>query len=78
MDAVVKRHWSLRTAASAAMASLLVVSAVSPASAREAAPDTTPPVVGDIGITGGQVIPGLLTFRPTASDNVGVYLGCLT
>jgi hypothetical protein len=56
----------------AAVVSGLVVAAASPALAEDPVPDVTAPVIVDLGVAPGQLIPRTFRFKPVVTDDVGV------
>jgi hypothetical protein len=61
-----------RSTVVAVVASGLVAVAGSPALADDPVPDVTTPVIADLGVTAGQLIPGTFRFKPVVTDDVGV------
>ncbi|MBO3738789.1 Ig-like domain-containing protein [Actinoplanes flavus] len=56
----------------AAVVSGLVAASASPALADDPDPDTTAPVIVDLGVQPGQLIPRRFRFEPVVTDDVGV------
>ncbi|GIF33700.1 hypothetical protein MB27_23440 [Actinoplanes utahensis] len=66
------RRRGRRTVSIVAVASGLVAAAAGPASAEDPAPDVTAPVITDLGIEPGKLMPRTFKFEPVVTDDVGV------